>query len=818
MSKRIVLLLLAAAIVMVASSAFAALPVAHQAANTRPFASGDCGACHMPHKAPAIQRGFPLNPSAGSVTTYGYVGAFCMEHCHLVVTAATGDGGNLIYADTTLTVGQAIGGGTNGATIGSHGLNKYNSGANSPAGTTVTNTLPYGNNTRAGNMECTTCHNVHADPTGETALLQLDIDLLCIACHTGRVPAGFAGTGVWGTLYGAGNPGSHPIGTDVNDDSDTAPANSGIRVGIVTAYGSTAFDKPYGTATNHNLGGHLWNGAIGADGNSPLSCVTCHAVHGNQTDPGENQPTTGGNVSEDLLVIAQSAMGAAEPGRHATGGLNLDTNNALCEGCHSHNATANDPNPGATAYSHPVDAMTGSKDMGAIQAAATLAFWPFGTTTGTANIGMGPAGSNRVLCESCHLMHPLANSTESGEDWANVPASGTHLLRRTEAAVCGVCHLSTPPGHHPANVPEAPSANFGARSPIDDDADTTLTCGDCHRSAAGHNWGFNHMPGLAAAWRPNLLTGDWAALVSDNGRSIYEANAYGVAPSITPGGAIIAYANASQECHMCHTSATVYSPTAHTAVGRYQAWGDGSHFLGLTTDTYMQTGLYLGAAFNAETGDWNSAATITMYSKYAGTGALPVVVCESCHTVRIGSFANGTDLTTIANAGKLLVANYAEGTVTQDTGGRAESGLCEGCHNKVAGGTGNTHVLSLENVNRSSRAGLTSGPLTTVQATGLADAPASPGSGDYISGQTGVFNCDGCHQPHDAATNAGTMILDVASANVPLAVGVTAPRSATVNLYGTGDISRSVSTDHQWGKGQSVAGAADSFCSQCHNW
>ena len=134
MSKRILLLMVGAAIVLAAPSAFAILPPAHQAANNRNFISGDCAACHIPHKAPAIKRGFPLNPSAGAQTSYGFIGAFCMERCHLNISGATPSGHDLIAADTTGSVAFNIGGGANGAAIGSHGLNLLNSGNNAPGG------------------------------------------------------------------------------------------------------------------------------------------------------------------------------------------------------------------------------------------------------------------------------------------------------------------------------------------------------------------------------------------------------------------------------------------------------------------------------------------------------------------------------------------------------------------------------------------------------------------------------------------------------------------------------------------------------------
>lgn len=770
-----------------------ALYVAHQETNTVAD-SGDCSACHIPHKAPAAKRGFPLSPSAGAQTTYGYVGAFCLERCHLNVTGTTGDAGNLSWANTASTVAAAtFGGGASGDTAGSHGMNLV--AGHTPSSTTVPNTLPYGNGTSTKAFECTTCHNVHDNASGDAsnALLMLDIDALCDECHTARG----AGDGAWGALYGSGNTvGSHPVGTDVNNDEGGAA--SPIRVGIGSTYADTAFDQPYGAATMHNLGGHLINGAAGTDASSPITCSTCHAVHGVEADAGDANPTGGTTGTEDLLVIAQgAASGTTEPNRHANGAG--DANNALCEGCHvTNDGTTNIAgwNPGGTAFSHPADAMADADaftagtqavpDFGNIAAtniAGSTAEWPFGSATAVANIGMGTNGAAgtqvRVICESCHTPHPAANNGATG--YSGVPASGTPILRRANATLCGVCHNASNPRHHPIGA--------GLMAGLFDDdaisatatADADLTCSDCHNGAnMAHNWTVANFPTLDADWEP---AGNGLAADANNNR--YQANT-------------------SKECNDCHFGGTArYSPTAYNASATdidgntyYDDLGDGSHFLGTINAAFgWASGYYNSAAFNASTTVWPESGG---WSRFAGTASPGIFVCESCHELQPTKNVASTPL---------LLGFFDEGNtlVTGEGTERYASEFCEGCHGRSPGGN-ITHPMTLDTVTKANDAGLS--PVTLIT-TGTRSGAASPvptyagaGPGDSNYPAANAMNCDSCHQVHDAATTSGTYILDALAAKVVSA----APRSAATTLYTANDYTRSLVTDVNY----------ELFCTMCH--
>ena len=796
MRSRILIVMITAAALLVFGSTANALYVAHQEANTV-SPSGDCAACHIPHKSPSAKRGFPIAPSGAAVTTYGYIGAFCMEKCHLNVTATTGDGGNLSWANTASTVaGGTFGGGAAGTDNGSHGMNLLNSGANAPYGTRVASTLPYGDsgNGSTKSFECTTCHNVHDNASGDTsnALLMLDIDALCDECHINRG----AGDGAWGSaVYGALNTvGSHPVGTDVNNDEGGAA--SPIRVGIGAAYGSTAFDAPYGTTTRHNLGGHLINGVAGADGASPVTCVTCHAVHGIEADAGDANPTGGMSGREDLLVIAQGISGASEPNRHANGAG--DTNNALCEGCHvstGPSGLAGGWNPGGTAFSHPADAMADSDfltagnqaipDFGNLaltNIAGSTAEWPFGPVTGNDNIGMGvnaTGGGPRVICESCHTPHPNANVTAGASGYTGVPATGTPILRRTPLNICGVCHSSSYARHHPVGAGLLLATAF--KDDIIGNADTDLTCGDCHNGTSlAHNWTGANGLGLA-------LDADWEP--ANNGRTA-DSNAARY------------QANTSKECYDCHFGGTTarFSPTKNLAsatdIGgnvNYDDFGDGSHFLGAIAGGFAwDNGYYNSAVFNASTTAWPGGG----WSRFGGSSSPGQFVCESCHELQPTKNVNNTPL---------LLAYFMEGNtaVTGRTPERYASEFCEGCHGRTPGGN-ITHPMTGTNVTKA--VDLVATPYTLIT-TGT----RSNGKGSYADNATApaptnypaanAMNCDTCHQVHDAATTGGTYILDAPTSMI---VGPT-PRSASVTLYG-GTISRSVTTDVDYA----------AYCTACH--
>ncbi len=781
--RKSMVFLITAAFMLSGGTAFA-LTAAHQKGATG--FDGDCQACHIPHKAAGSKRGFIIEPSATTQATYGYIGAFCLQRCH---------NGAVTRADLSRSVMfGTFAGGANGAALGSHGLNLQNGGNNAPSSTIVAAALPYGDGTRTKAFECTTCHDVHKNATGDTseALLQQDIDVICYTCHTNR---GTSGAAAW-SGYGTGNAtGSHPIGTNVNGDV----GGGGTPINF-----TSSFEVAYGASGSHNLGGHAINGGtVTANG---MTCVTCHAVHGSQADPGgTGAPGVDAVYSEDLLAVAVTGTtGTADPQLHATGAT--EVNNTLCEGCHG--ATTSRWNPGNTAFSHPVDDMAYSgstpvvKDMGVIPTTLT-GQWPFGANTTAAiagpGIGMGAAAAGqgpRVICESCHTPHPNANVnsgiggyTAAGYD--NIVATGTPILRAptaTVGSICNVCHSVTPTNHHPVG------RAFGtlyADAQIDSNGNGIMDCSDCHTgtNAGAHNWAESGFPGLNPNWRP-----------AGNGR---------VAEAAITGTSINAVANTSQECYICHTNnGARFSPSRVTpgnGNANYQDHGDGSHFLGAVAAGFDWTrGNIDNTAFNASQSSSNWNAKAGSHSRFAGTAANPELVCESCHELEPDKNALQTANPSYTGLNNLLLYNFSDGEVYAGVGSVYRSYLCEGCHGHTPGGTSaaSTHPMTGSTVSKAVDAGRGTTTLITTAGT-YANASGAPGTGTYPVAN--AMNCDSCHQVHDANTNSGTFILDTAAANVTAAT----PRAGSVALYGA-TISRSTT----------ASGAIDyaAFCTMCHTY
>jgi predicted CXXCH cytochrome family protein len=626
------------------------------------------------------------------------------------------------------------------------------------AGDSLDSTLPYGG-IASGAFECTTCHNVHDDTN--MPFLQDDIDVLCARCHDNRQFVGgtaSATQGDWGANYGSANDGSHPVGDDVYQDGG---ADSPITIAATfrTAYGATN--------GGHNLGGHLTNGETVAGANSAggITCVTCHAVHGSRADANPPVVDDGTPAVNDLLVIAQSATGSI-----ANGGAATDDNNALCEGCHISPAGTIDastgvayvgggyePNPGASNYAHPAD------DMGASGSAGVVAFpagWPTGATPGT-NVGPAP------LCESCHTPHPAANIART----TITAASGTPILRDTEAALCARCHeLGAAAGrHHPSNVP---------MDRMDDDvignADATLTCSDCHGGGA-HNLGASGVT-FDPQWEP-----------TNNGRGLEAAE------RVTAG--------ASKECEDCHYNAAGtphLSPTnnqedAGAAVTHayrtdspdYDDVGEGTHILGDATGgaTWYDSGSVGGSAFDAIDDTWTAAnGGGDGWSRF--DGATGHVVCESCHELEPDKNVAGT---------ALLLQFYSEGGTAA---GDDPSGLCEGCHGVTPGG-GSPHPMTGDNV-----AVTVGNPTGHTLNTTTAGVIRSPIVGNVTFPGANKMNCDSCHQPHDADSDSGTYILDSILTDVTATAGPTTDGETPANYLGSTATGLSFST----------------FCANCHDY
>lgn len=741
-----------------ADTGFAA--VTGTAHDTAIGAQGSCSACHIPHKSVG-KRLWPSNMS-GQEADFGEVGALCF-YCH-------GPAGGAGLANA---VNQNIMTLTSPGGMYSHGLavTDIPAGGNGMAASG----LSYAN--KATVIECTTCHNVHDDTN--RPFLARDIDVLCAQCHTIRMYVGGvaqtnpAAMGAWGgAFYGTTNPGTHPVGTDVTGDNSGGASPITIT-GVMQVAKSAAVG---GWA----LGGHLSGAGVA------VTCTTCHAPHGVQPDVDpQPAPTAAGSPHLGLLAISQDTADSRGDGDGAA-------RNALCEGCHVNSVATwdaaanaayggtNEPNPGGTAYTHPVDDL-GSKYTTVPDGAnfpVGGGSWPVGSTAGT---NMNPA----VICESCHTPHPNANAalTIRGSADYVIAASGTPILRDTASTICGGCHTQTIAGHHPIGTYLTARFNVpadGSPNGIGDNA-SPLTCGDCHNGAGAHNWVGASAVGLDPDWVP-----------VNNGRTATDTKAGEVND------------NASTTCTVCHTGQnTHYSPTSASADdgaapvlaplsgrtrGSYQDDGDGSHYLGDTAPATLNyaNGFLAGAAFNATTATtWGGAPNGAGWSRFDTTGTNHVV-CESCHDVEPDKNSGATK--------PMLLGNYIEGAAIDP------SDLCEACHSQTPGGA-QPHPMTGDSISRAVLAGVAP---TTLVTTGrytkaLTALPGTGWSGGSTApALTNALNCDSCHQPHDASTNGGTYIYES-------------------NLV-TGTIGAGPGNGHP-PRGSSVPDIQDlPFCNNCHTY
>ncbi|MDP1806285.1 MAG: hypothetical protein Q8K72_14020, partial [Acidimicrobiales bacterium] len=318
---------------------------------------------------------------------------------------------------------------------------------------------------------------------------------LCGKCHPNRVSASNDGSGTWAG-YGATNPGTHPVGSNVFTDTNGA-GNSPINA---TALGIRTF----GVVADYRLGPKIITGALTLATGAGMTCVTCHAVHGVETADGG--AALAGTPNEDLLAVA----GTGTMDGHANGGRVANARNFLCEACHVAAATwdpatslayagTNVPNPGGTQFTHPAD------DLGA-RASAGVGDWAIipgqtGTATGwpartSGTIG-GNVGTTAPICESCHMPHPLASATAQTSAPA-ITASATHILRSSETTLCDRCHSAAVGNHHPTGVAMGRFADSDIVP-----TGTTLQCGHCHVGSGAHNWAAAAGVGLNPLWEPS---------------------------------------------------------------------------------------------------------------------------------------------------------------------------------------------------------------------------------------------------------------------------------------------------------------------------
>jgi predicted CXXCH cytochrome family protein len=844
--------------------------------------AGQCSVCHIPHKATGDRLwASPQTSAAGSdALTRGVVGILCSS-CH------HGDGA---YKDNVLQASYA------GPYV--YGNNSHDMFRNPYIilGEIAGSNLPYSQendpiDTGFGNnlIQCTTCHNVHDNATNKP-FLRDNIRDLCIQCHLHRANDGNdpptwigADGAVIGNWFGLGreNRGSHPVGINILGDmpsTNTTPiivfddpaADSWMQLFLDPA-GNTEFGGPYTDGGGGwNLGRHTATADLilpgagataGKDGG--VVCISCHAVHGVQSDANPVndiiQAEVGGakwnyNPAVNLLAVPQSSGSTLASMTQANGSVNaaepeLNGANMLCESCHRGGSTGPDPfvlllndgsgaykgtffpNPGGTDYTHPIDDVPVISDI----VSSFPLNWPDGGP------GSFPTLPSPIpICESCHVPHPARSYIQSRGDIPlgvemndpdaipPVNGAGQFILRDGAFHVCAQCHVSTVSDHHPVGtmigdvdliVPVPWDTGQIGKDGFIGNGDPDIECGDCHNMPGAHGW-----PG------PNQinLDPDWWPV--NNGRDINDTRLDELPKS----------QGMSATCELCHyilrnpaydpavdvatsptnTAANDWNIADYPPAGEYQKIGDGTHFLGQVSGTFDWTAGSLdegATAFDARTTSWtNSNPEGQGWSRWGTVTAGEHLVCESCHEIEPDKNEPGS---------KLLLYFFAEDTNNAANHNGTSSKFCEGCHG--AKGPPETHVMSGDTVSRTGQT------IDTDNSNGYellsGQAPVgTPNPLSWLGGLPGVstfpggaaadrMSCDSCHQVHDANTNSRTYILDAPEPNVR-------PGADLVDYErGVPPVHAAPFTDglsHPLGNTDGAGGLPDldytGFCDQCH--
>lgn len=756
---KLLALLAAAALLTAAPAAMAAITnTSHDVTFTATSGqvSAACSVCHIPHGG-AGARLWPVAPASEATKMVGAISTLCGT-CHYSTGSMTaswaGASDSYVY-------------GTN-----SHGVQMVI--ADIPGTSTLTNSdLPYTGASGQppatdGKMECTSCHDPHND--GSKPFLRVSLEVLCQRCHGNRnfVGSGGADSSGAGATFGvwndnqtrATNPGSHPIGTNIDNTFHPALAK------IVWPAEATVKKQTGTTKDQWHLGGHL-AGTDGASG--AMGCNSCHAVHGIQADAGDGTFLIAAlEPVSNMLIKAQSAGSSEGVTTRTIASGDGDAYNAVCEACHQGDKgsayTTTFWNPGMTAYGHVVDAKPSV--FGGAGAGDFPTNWPKASTTAN---GMDP------ICESCHSPHPAANTRGT-----LLASKGPFILRASGAALCNSCHASgtTIANHHPTK------ATGGVAGVTYLQSGGNLGCGTCHGgNSAVHNWPSATSAGsypVRTEWRP-----------ANNARN---DRFYG-------DGSTNPYASTScMDCHLAlRGSANPGLLEANS--GEYQAASisgatrEGTHYIGPFANGFFASRTLAQVsgtpAINVSTDNWvtSTGGAFAAFSRFGGTVSNPVLVCESCHNVA-PSKNQGT---------KLTLFPYVEGADNNFI--QAESDLCVGCHGIPAG----THPETGNTVGR------TGGNLKTYASGSYTPAwlvAVTAGNGPTFGADR--MSCDACHQPHSAPTQSGTLIIDTLAANVTSSLSDNA-----VTLTG---VNSGNAVAHRRIKANNNLPAFSDFCAQCHGY
>lgn len=613
--------------------------------------------------------------------------------------------------------------------------------------TITTSGLPY---TNSGELECTTCHNVHV-VTNRPFNQRADYQTLCDDCHPGRVnnasatnvsETGMTGHGgVWST---------HPTRQTI---ADTARANL-----IAAASINASLRLPMGTTAdgNYRLGGHI-------QGTDQLDCQTCHAVHGQYGPPA----VTGIN---DLLAIDNSTV--------------LGTSGSvLCEGCHYGGQAGQQVGSvagmdqatlgAAGGYSdHPMDDL-GNRAFYPTSVALP-AFWT-DTTDGDRVAQPLFAANGAPVCSSCHDMHggltdtPLLRGPQATGNYATVDYN----------IWCFACHTAAQviPNNHHSNV-----NNMNTAAPLSDEFTSLVSCGGCHGSSGSANWRAHN-----GFWT-------WVGTAPAAGNSAFCQNCH-TAQDPT---AMLTYDGVDY-------SSGVNFPARH---GVTRGTGVGSsHQTNLASQRVNGNMDYTPGW--AALGGHASAV-----SEWGGGAGTEVPICESCHNILYNGLAAAQGLKQGWQANLLMApyeddGNSATGVETAahdwytntaynaaSGAGQTDVGFCRACHNYTGAGWDDATPTANDFVHNppahteyaySYPAGQT--PYGRATSTILndetaacpdkttADAASAPGA-NLSYPANGAVNCDSCHRPH----NANVASLDAANSRYLILESTDAEWGSTICL------------------------------------
>lgn len=590
---------------------------------------GSCSACHIPHGATG-EKLFPKTVGSGG----GFYGPLC-QLCHGNASGVADPGYDLFVNNTVLATGA-------------HGLTIANINNRGDHNALATTDLPYADGTGprgAGFIECTSCHDVHNSgkpPAGfpqasNRPFLWLSIDTLCQECHTNKAHNTLANVGTANNMGLTGS--THPAGANFtgNVSGGQSPINTAASWGGELVTNDISGASMWAVGSSWDSGFQL----TGQGTTGGVSCPSCHDVHFDDGVPGGSDAPPGDNGTAYLASVDD--------------GLPGDSQN-FCEHCHrggpggvaTPSAGGNYNNPGATAYTHPVDDVAAAD--GTVTGDLT---WMAAIGTQMGTVGTGASG---MICTSCHGLHA---SDTTPKTTLNTPILLNHGMTAA-MDICSKCHTTANLGflHHPVGGSYVTAGNTVGG----------LTCG------GGDTEGYTTCHGSSGG-------------VAHNRTSPLGDPDLGPAPTF---------------CATCHSTNPSTYITYSTAA--YAANGEASHFVGDAGALTFNKGTTTRATAAdpiRQPADYGSSWSSNQLSQFLdGTGTGTVMICSSCHSLANGNIRSGdSDYAGGNGAGTAMLLEVAGADVVigdaHTTAGvaadfTAAKYLCTGCHWAPAG----THPLN----------------------------------------------------------------------------------------------------------------------------